>query len=920
MSLNRYACRLTVVIFACAILAEQAAGMPAAPPVLNPKTYTSPSGEYALAVEPGTMYGEGEASYRLTRKGKVAWSGKRPFTLWEAAVADDGTVAGYAYENGPHGFAPRPGKFHVAILAPDGTTRLDETVEREDSRFIHALPNPLAGGMFLDADRKRLVVRVGNPNLSEGGETWWVYDLATGKSLAKVPPMAKEAGFQFVLRAVPVPGTPLVLLNWWHYDDNATKNPGAGAGFTLIDLADERQPKSVWKKVVLGDYAFPDAPDDPWRSDRSMEEIRRDGTILRCDEPRRFELHFVAAKERVTFEVAPPNGTPGWEVREVARAAYDGKKPPAPAPPPAPPAARLKYLGTFPLCGGKPAAPPHPVRDVADFDVDDQGRFGFVRREQDDNGRPFCSFVLVDPDGNPVVAGLRPAQDFGDKNHGSQKVAWLRAARWVVTDCESGPGGKARAWFIDVDPGAVGSAAFEKFDGAAADSIAGRTDGGFVVLGTRLEKYTGSHELACYDPRGWRRWLVGTNYADERQLFSPEGVAVDRARGDGVVVVDNLRNALQFYDGSGAYARTMSLEKAFGRKPSYPSGVAVQRDGTLVVHDFDGSPQVWRIKPDGTLLDKFEPRFQDGQKLEIRDVKLSPDDRVWTTDGKRLLRLGQDGTVDRALGAAPNDESPGRIGAIALGPQGTVYTAAGDGAAVQVHDRGGKLLRVLKPAPQDFSSSDPLHRLTVAGDGSACVAGWRGPYLRFRPDGSRVGTEKLGLDDVTETWHFVPGTSRRWVVGYEELWLVGEDGKVVREIRRQPDGNWLAKPEAVGVAPDGSAAVVATGPDDAAARLNVFAADGAPVKTVSLGASGMFPSVAFDGKRAVVSRGAQLLLVNVERASVVELEMPGSPGQQGDLSEAYWEVLFSPNGKELWALDLQRQQSRIERFEVAEPN
>jgi hypothetical protein len=68
--------------------------------VLNPKDYDSPSGTYRLRVDPGNRYGAGKATYRLTKGGKEIWSGERPFTLWEAGVTDDGTVAGYAYTRG----------------------------------------------------------------------------------------------------------------------------------------------------------------------------------------------------------------------------------------------------------------------------------------------------------------------------------------------------------------------------------------------------------------------------------------------------------------------------------------------------------------------------------------------------------------------------------------------------------------------------------------------------------------------------------------------------------------------------------------------------------------------------------------------------------------------------------------------------
>jgi hypothetical protein len=51
------------------------------PPLVNPTTYESDSGEYVLEVDPTHMHGEGAAGYRLTHQGQEVWSGERPFTL-----------------------------------------------------------------------------------------------------------------------------------------------------------------------------------------------------------------------------------------------------------------------------------------------------------------------------------------------------------------------------------------------------------------------------------------------------------------------------------------------------------------------------------------------------------------------------------------------------------------------------------------------------------------------------------------------------------------------------------------------------------------------------------------------------------------------------------------------------------------------
>jgi hypothetical protein len=300
-------------------------------------------------------------------------------------------------------------------------------------------------------------------------------------------------------------------------------------------------------------------------------------------------------------------------------------------------------------------------------------------------------------------------------------------------------------------------------------------------------------------------------------------------------------------------------------------------------------------------------------------MKVSSDDRVWVSDGRSLLRLGADGVVDRRFGEPPDPASPQRVGAIALGPGGNLYTAGDQGLAVQVYDATGKLLRVMKPDPSDPPNEYVLGGLTVAGDGSVYVAGGLAPYLRYRPDGTRVGREKPLFDDISESWHFVPGTDRKWVAGYSAVWLVGEEGKVLREIRRRPDGHWLVHPEAVGVAPDGSAAVVSStggrGVSESA-WFSVYAADGSPVKAIPLDAVGLFPSLAFDGRRAVVSCGPALLLVDTAAGTVAELKPTDANGRPAGRDDSYWYPFFAAGGKELWVLDANRKLPPIERYEM----
>ena len=204
-------------------------------PVLNPKTYTSASGEYRLEVDPSTIYGQGKGRHVLIRGDKEVWARTLPFTLWDAAVTDDGVVAGYAYTNGPHDLVPEegrgnlhksawPGYFHTVIIEPSGELRLNQRTKRERCRFIDCDEAfPLVAGMFIDPGNDRFVLRMADPDLNRQQEKWKVLRLSDGKLLKSLRPKESVPGAAdtwHIFDARPIGKTPLVLAHWYAYDMN----------------------------------------------------------------------------------------------------------------------------------------------------------------------------------------------------------------------------------------------------------------------------------------------------------------------------------------------------------------------------------------------------------------------------------------------------------------------------------------------------------------------------------------------------------------------------------------------------------------------------------------------------------------------------------------------------------------------------
>ena len=218
-------------------------------PILDPKTYVSPSGEYRLFINPSHRYGAGAALYRVTRDKTVLWEGERPFTLWQAGITDTGIVAGYGYSQGKEGHVGRTrtkpgfGDFEIVLLAPDGSERLHEKTKRTPGLYPHTLPNPLASGLLVDSPHDRFVVRRHDENYNRGTETWQVYSLTTGQRQADLT-FTKTRAAVGILVAELVPGTPLTLLHWWRYVGGESSQ--LGALFTLVDLTGE----TVWSRAL----------------------------------------------------------------------------------------------------------------------------------------------------------------------------------------------------------------------------------------------------------------------------------------------------------------------------------------------------------------------------------------------------------------------------------------------------------------------------------------------------------------------------------------------------------------------------------------------------------------------------------------------------------------------------------------------
>lgn len=889
---------------------------------LNPKTYTSSSGEYELHVDPSTICGQGEGTYALRHKGVEIWQRTLPFTLWDAGVTDDGAVAGFAYSGGMDNDVPRgeTGKLHIVILDPHGVPRLNDALPRRGIYTCTSTVDRYVEGFILDTENDRFILRVSESKSFDcPSETWRAYRLSTGAPLDEFQfahPGASENEFWLVRSARAVAGTPLILVDWsfTRYGKSAGEQPKYGGCFHLIDPAGE----SVWELDLT--HGSEDGEYESTLDERQQfaidDFLREHGAILQWDQPRQFDIWLIRSGQRVTYTVQP-DGAGAWRVAEQGRTDYH-----------LPPAAEarkeatklealsLKHLGSINL---RTAAAPLPeIRAIECFDIDDRGRIGFLRRESDCS----MSFLLVQSDGN-VLRTLSLREAIGVE-YRFPAAAWLGGDRWVLiaTVLRSVPGRErmdsaTRAWWLDVDSGTLSP--IDGFSGAGARHVAATHDGGFVVA-TSPESGGERYALVAFDPQGKERWRVATEDESRGVTVTTRGqIIARRTYSNGTFSITNL---------DGKALETRDCRDLFDKARGYAEFVTADSDGGLVVVFGSPAPRIMRIAADWTVRETLDPRYADGRPVEPAcgsdETALRTDQNgtLWICDTHSFLRIHSDGTVARVLGEPPGAPELREVGGVTIDQHGTIYVADMRNGITHVFDSDGRATRLLRPNPDDFGR-DGGSQIGVAGDGSIFVN-----RLEFSPSGERVGRRHLP-DNVEEPDVFFgailcqPPNRRYWVVSREAVTLIGDDNAILRTLRRRPDRNWLECITGSGVAPDGSLVLSAKASGAYSAfsaegqTINMYAASGDAVKTIAVPELGdgdpLEGQLTFSGRYLVAGP------CDYANPRYVLLDTRADPPKWYDLGKLvpgddWWEGFVVRDGRELWMFA--KDARKVERFSL----
>lgn len=759
-------------------------------PLLDRKTYMSPSGTWSLTVDPSDRYGGATGDYELRRAGELVWRKQFAYTLRELRISERGEVAGYAYTKGLGGFGDggtveNSGDLVVAVFSVDGSIRLERRFRRLMSLILHSDPTPTVADFLIDFSSSRLLVLVETDptvELSQTSKSWRGWNIESGE---EIPVLAR-----------------------------------------LVES-----------------------------TRKSMIAAKQTRTLL-------------SKSTELTRVPAPIKRGRLEEIRQVS------------------------------LTGSTTAA--LPAFHINRFQFDEQGRIGFLQAGNCCEKAPPRFWIANPEDGSFRYFDLpKPAR----ANKSPEHALYLGESQWLLLSPQAEGGKNHYRSRLDVATGRITQ--LGKFSGALprVDGMASYPRRGFAYYAEDDKR------VHCLKPDG------GLKGISPRIEYGIQSLMM---RADGSVdVLEGVAARIHRLAPDCSKVQTLTLETAMDRKLNYVSDLAEDAEGGWLLHDFHGSPSVYRLNADALVRGTLFPHFADGRKIERSDaIQRAPDGRIWTTDDSALLRLDDKGMVDKVLGpdiGEPALTLPKRFDVL---PDGGYLVADQRNGSVHRLDSFGRLVKIFRPEPGDLPANVDLEFVLRMLDGQVVLATGISDTktIVFNPDGVRTKVQKHAYDELLMVGESAQaGTQLALNLGGAEL--RDKDGRRAAKISRRADGAWLGYIDGGAMAPDGSFAILSSRSDegvlhgrvlrpDPKAALTFYDVSGLPVRTVQLGAQ-QYSRLAFDGGRAYLLDGNVLKIVGKGDGVVTSYEL-SSAGK-----DAWWEIDIHPETGTLHALDGQGRVIRV---------
>lgn len=555
------------------------------------------------------------------------------------------------------------------------------------------------------------------------------------------------------------------------------------------------------------------------------------------------------------------------------------------------PSASLKYLGSVHLDSRAPRSP--TVRDILDWDIDGEGRIGFLRLERGDE----LTFVLVTTDGKTIAETPLNIEMTGLS---FQTFRWFQDDVWaLMVSAEEYPG-IVSMWLVSGEHGAFKGPI--SLDCTDVDSMTTDRHGRLLAYSTvsmptefgfNLFQYS---RITAYDANGNQLLRVdGTNQHGGPTL--PFSASICSTSDRRIVLRDQNNGDLLIFDQAGVFQGLLDSGSRHHCIPDHTILIPDFDGGLLVCQNYTNGP-LHRVRQDeihsarmpvpgawyssllfeltnvstttGYPRKEILPHFKKKEpELEFRSARMAPDDACWISDGNSFYELDDEGTVVRGVGEDPAVRSRLRIGERYIDREGRTYLANAPTGMVDVFDRTGKFIYAVPRSDSSF--------------------------------------ESRGLDWSTHFRLMHPRDGQSWEAMGSRLRLKSADGAISREISKRPDGGDLSQIVGMATAGDGSIAVIARKIGRQYTRrytLNVYGSAGEPIKTIPLVIEHRPDKPTFDGRHFVYGSwwDKDIFMVDVSNGSTKTLQLRDGDGRSGNRKGAGFSF-YSMGGTELWVMD-----------------
>ncbi len=509
-------------------------------------------------------------------------------------------------------------------------------------------------------------------------------------------------------------------------------------------------------------------------------------------------------------------------------------------------------------------APSSPIHDVHSFAFDDRGRIAFLRTTDDE----VPDLVLIDQQGKVL---RQIALKTGVKGWSTWSgPCWVGRSRFVLANSENKSAGRTRAWWVDAESGQYDE--FPNFDCPQVNALAGFAHGAFLALGA---------EVVAFDKQGRHLWTVQSETASGKpqRLIQPAALTV--TTNDEILVLEYGEPLLKCFDREGKLLRTIKVKSALDDRANVLTGLSADLDGGFLIEH--GKSPLARMNNDGTVRARLAPKYADGRTIDTNGARVGPDGKIWTTDRYCLLRLMENGTVDRVVGESPQINQLGSVSSVAIDGTGQIYAIDGRTGTIHVFDRAGKFRHICPATSDDFSGLTWQPAISFGAQGDVYFGPGKEieslsakcPYAHFGPKGERLKSVVW----TGESCLLQPASGHLVALSYRGASLTDLCGRTIRALpRRTPDNHWLTSPHIAAVANDGSFAILADQYEEGPPTINLFSATGDPICSIPLpGLTRWSLNMAYNGLKVAVVAPEGLFFFDRAGVALYRCESPLPP-------------------------------------------